>query len=349
MNASLAVAICLHDDDRFLEPSVVSFAPAGPVYAFVSRSAWNGTVGDWQRTAEIVRRLGATVVEGEWLSEAEHRAFALNRLQADGFEFAFIPDGDEIIERCLLDRLIKIAQNDLADRVSVCWDTYWKDTSHVIRPREGFTPLILLKIDAVHQVFGRHFEGGRHVHLSADHGLIHHLSYAGSDERIKRKIETWGHRDEVVPGWFNRVWKAWDENPFLTNLHPTHPPAYHRAERIPVVKELREVCPEITIFYQEPTAWPSVSIVIPLCGQREAFARCLDSLEDCRELWRETVVVDNASPDGAAEVAKKRNGVRIVQNPENAGLVALIAFAICNLRGPDRRSMGCASVYRGCL
>lgn len=320
MEPKLASAYCIHDDHCFFAESIRSFEPAGPVFAFVSRRAWNGTEGDWEQSAEIARAAGASVVEGEWLSEGEHRKAALDHLVKEGYEYALIPDGDEIIEARLLDQLVKVAQAGLADRVSVCWDTYWKSAEYVIRPREGFTPLILLHLGQVQHVAGRFFEGGRHLALSADHGLIHHLSYAGSDERIKRKIETWGHRDEVVPGWFNRVWKAWDENPFQTQLHPTHPAAYLRAERAVIPKELeslpRQLVKESLIAHQ---SWPKVSIVIPLYGQKEAFARCLESLDKCHVLWEEVIVVDNASPDGAAEEVGKRPGVRIIQNPKNEG------------------------------
>ena len=40
---------------------------------------------------------------------------------------------------------------------------------------------------------------------------IHHGSCVGDDVRILTKIKNWGHRDEVDPEWFDRVWK---------NFHP---------------------------------------------------------------------------------------------------------------------------------
>ena len=135
----------------------------------------------------------ATVVIGDWPSELEHREAAYSHLQDHGYTHALIPDGDEIIETELLTNLTNIAEHDLADRVYVEWDTYWKSPEYVIRPRERFSPCILIKLGVATPVGGRHFEGGRQLFLSQDYGIIHHLSYAGSDERIKRKIETWGH------------------------------------------------------------------------------------------------------------------------------------------------------------
>jgi hypothetical protein len=202
MTATIGVAICVHDDHWFLAESIASFQAAGPVIAFISRKAWDNSEGDWKRSRDIAKKSGATVVEGEWLSEAQHRAAALEHLNKEGFKWALIPDGDEIIEPGLLGQLCRIAQADLSDRVFVHWDTYWKDVEHVIRPRERFTPLILLHLERTHHISGRFFGGGRSLLLGPEHGLIHHLSYAGPDERIHRKIGTWGHRDEVVPNWW---------------------------------------------------------------------------------------------------------------------------------------------------
>lgn len=72
------------------------------------------------------------------------------------------------------------------------------------RPRERFTPCIMLDLRFARHVHIREFEGGRPLLLSPEYGLIHHYSYAGSNERIHRKITTWSHRQEVVPGWFGK-------------------------------------------------------------------------------------------------------------------------------------------------
>ena len=43
------------------------------------------------------------------------------------------------LEPRLLDTLLKIAEHDLADTVSVCWDTYWKTPQYVIRADDTST------------------------------------------------------------------------------------------------------------------------------------------------------------------------------------------------------------------
>src|SRR5690606_9731750 len=106
--------------------------------------------------------------------------------------------------------LHKIAESDLADQVSACMATYWKDTAHVVQPPERLAPRIMIHADRCEHVYIREYTGGRHLCLTPEHGVVHHLSYAGPDERIKKKITTWGHKDEVVSGWWENVWLRWD-------------------------------------------------------------------------------------------------------------------------------------------
>jgi GT2 family glycosyltransferase len=70
--------------------------------------------------------------------------------------------------------------------------------------------------------------------------------------------------------------------------------------------------------------FPTVSILLPVYGQRELTAFCLQSLFTATDYpsW-ELVAVDNASPDGAGELldrwAAAHPRMRVVQNPENLG------------------------------
>jgi hypothetical protein len=85
------------------------------------------------------------------------------------------------------------------------------------------------------QVFrDRYVVGGRDLVLSPDYGVLHHLSYVGPDARIRRKLDTSSHRDEIRPGWWEKVWLRWKSDKLLRNLHPTHPAAYEFTERIEV-------------------------------------------------------------------------------------------------------------------
>ncbi len=235
----IAVVYCLHDDRYYLSESIQSFDSIANTHAFVSRIPWNSDAGDWKATSKRAKSGGATTVIGEWPDELSHRKAAIAHLVSAEFTHALIPDGDEIIEPALLESLAEIASAGLAERVYVHWDTYWKSPEYVIHPREGFTPCILIDLRTANPVGGRNFEGGRQLLLGPEYGIIHHLSYVGPDERILRKITTWGHTNEVIPGWYENTWLGWDSNPLLRDLHPTHPTAYGFAERIPMQENPR--------------------------------------------------------------------------------------------------------------
>ena len=289
------------------------------MFAFVSRAPWHDLPGDWEGAAEIARQAGAEVIAGDWTSELAQRQAAFAELARRGCTHAFIPDGDEIVEPGLLQSLLRLAESELADRVSVYLDTYWKSPEYVIRPREAIAPVLLVDLRNAYPTGLRHFAGGRPLVLPPEHGVLHHLSYAGPDERIRRKLATWGHHAEVQPGWYENVWLAWDADKLLHNLHPTHPPAYGFAERIAVPELLHpamgrcgELYPQMTQMSQigenggRGEDGAKVSVVIPLYGGREDLRLCLDSLERCADLLHEVIVVDNASSDDAAEEAAAR-------------------------------------------
>ncbi|HVT12594.1 MAG TPA: glycosyltransferase [Fimbriimonadaceae bacterium] len=296
----IPVCYCLHDDHWYLDLSIKSFLSAGPVICFISRVAWDGSPGAWQCCAEVASSLGAEVVLGDWPTEELHRGSALSALRERGFSFVLTPDGDEIIEGALLEALLAIAQKDLADRAMCCFDTYWKSPEYVIRPRESIRPLMLVNLNRARHVFCREYEGGRPLVLPAEYGLVHHLSYAGPNERILRKLSTWGHKDEVLDGWYARVWLAWDQDPLMHDLHPTHPRAYGYAERISPPALLGPLPVRAPLRLEGHL--PTVSVVVPLYGGCEDIELCLRSLAGCADLLHEVLVVDDCSPDEAASV-----------------------------------------------
>lgn len=332
MKPGIAAAWCVHDDHWYLAESIRSYRADGvEPFAFVSKTPWHSKPGDWEQSVESAREAGATVEVGEWGSEDEHRRAIVEAMKGHGFEHLLTPDGDETIEARLLKTLVKIAQAGIADRVYVEWDTYWKSPEYVIRPRERFTPLILVNLEQTEHDHLRNFKSGRGLFLSAEHGVIHHLSYVGPDERIERKIKTWSHKDELVDGWWERVWRGWDADRLLRNLHPTHPEAYQFAERIHVPDELISVAERFEVYagsanmqghVDPPTAWPTVSVVIPVCFPEANLESCLKSLKKSADLITETVVIANGCKKQASKIIKRHPKVKLIANNENRGFAA---------------------------
>jgi GT2 family glycosyltransferase/tetratricopeptide (TPR) repeat protein len=295
------------------------------VYAFVSRTAWNGEPGNWERCADIAREAGAEVIVGEWPDEDMHRRAAHAHMLGLGHKVVFTPDGDEVVEPELLKSLIALAKARVAERVYVHMDTYWKSAEYVIRPREKLTPIILVDLSQTSHLHIRDFASGRSLVLGPEHGVLHHLSYAGPDERIQKKIRSWGHRHEVVDGWYERVWLRWDNDRLMRDLHPTHPPAYGFVERIRVPAVLSELDPqkgdhaEAKMPNGKAKKWPTVSIVIPLHGGETDIRECVESLSKFKELLHQVIVVDNASPDTAGEIAASFDFIQVIKNEFNEG------------------------------
>lgn len=328
----LAVMYYLHDDALYLKQSIDAFKDFGDVFVFISQIPWHGEPGDWERAAEIAGDSGATVMTGEWGSEGEQRQAAQRHIQSLGYTHALIPDGDEIIEASLLGELKKIAEHQLADRVYVEWDTYWKTPEYLVRPREKFTPLLLVDLNRAFHLELRNYGGGRSLFLPAGHGIVHHLSYCGPESRIERKIGSWSHRREVKNDWFEHVWRKWDENRSMQCLHPTHPEAYGFAERVPVPEILADALHacveasdgEATGHSSPPTpeSWPSISIIVPVHGQAAVLERCLSSLDKLQDLWHEVLVVDNASTDRAKHIVRAYPWAKLLENETNLGFAA---------------------------
>ncbi|MBS1714221.1 MAG: glycosyltransferase [Armatimonadetes bacterium] len=329
--SSIATAYCVHDDWYYLADSIASVKQLGPVMVFVSRVPWHAEPGDWARCAEIAHSAGAEVCEGDWSSESLHRSYALGEARRRGVTFLLTVDGDEIVEPSLGKALSAVAKANLADVVEVEMQTYWRSPEYAIRPPESLTPVLMVRADAAEHHHIRNYSGKRRVRLGAGIGSLHHLSYCGPDERILRKLETWSHRDEVVSGWWTKKWQAWKTDHTVRNLHPTHPECYLFTERIrcPAVLEpcmdkewdLPRTALQSFFTGSEGRADtdPKVSVCIPLCGGEDDIVRCLDSLESCRDLLHETIVVDNASPDGSNALVRQRDWVHLIENEQNLG------------------------------
>ncbi|HZH99152.1 MAG TPA: CmcI family methyltransferase, partial [Fimbriimonadaceae bacterium] len=321
----IAVAMVAHDDYYYMAESLRSYATAGDLIVFASRTPWHGTPGDWERCVTEASEAGAEAVLGDWHSEDEHRRHALRELRKRGYSHALIVDGDEIIEPELLRKLVSIAENQLATRVAVEMQTYWKTPEYCIRPRERITPVVLVDLRQVHQVHIRDYEGGELLVLNHQHGLLHHLSYVGPNERIARKLQTWGHHHEVLADWYSRIWRAWDADKLMRNLHPTHPEAYGFAERIPLPELLAPVARKCLLTAERsrtcepPPSWPQISVVIPLHGGVGEIRQCLQSLTDCGHLFHEIIVIDDKSPDEAALDAVAFEEVKLIKLQENVG------------------------------
>jgi hypothetical protein len=113
-----------------------------------------------------------------------------------------------------------------------CWRlscfTYWKSYRYRVDPPEAITAAVFVRPGTGRFIENRTYQADRQVALPLDTAAFHHMSYARTDEQILRKISTFGHAREVVPGWFENVWRKWDADRSLRNLNPCWPGAYRQ-------------------------------------------------------------------------------------------------------------------------
>ncbi len=110
------------------------------------------------------------------------------------------------------------------------WRCYWKSFRYWIEPMEPTQPMVAFRLDPDTRFTGIRWTSQQaRIAVSPAQVLVHHFSYALPGDAVRRKLEAWSHRDEVVDGWFERVWLGWDTARDMENLHPVAPPHYRRA------------------------------------------------------------------------------------------------------------------------
>ncbi len=326
-------ALIVHDDVTYLPATLEALGPEIPATVFVNRQPWHGPSGNWQMAQMLAEQCGAEVILGDWADETAHREASLEWARAQGIMNLLLPDTDEILSLELRNALLQVAAIGLSDQVHVEMDTYWKSPEYVIRPRERLRPVMMVNPLTAQHVYIRDYRGSRPLILPGEHGVMHHLSYAGPEDRIVRKLGSWSHRDEVVADWYSKIWQVWDDERTMRNLHPTHPDCYGWAERIAIPEVLKPAWQAylaahggVDPLHPEAVEYegdiPKVSVIIPLYGGPEDIKACLNSLDSCKDLIHEVIVVDDASPDSAPEVAEKHEGVTVLRNETNSGFAA---------------------------
>lgn len=230
---------CVFDDDRWLPVMVESIAPAiDRILFLVAEQPWNGGAGDTQSTLDAIRSLPNTegkieLVRGPWRNETEQRNAGLQLLRERQCDYAMIVDADEIYDPVELERMKAAA---LAHPQVGAWYvsmfTYWHSAAYRIDPPEQFTPVVFVKVGEAEFTENRHVKAETVGRFSPALGICHHLSYARSNEEVRKKLARFSHSHEIQPGWYQNVWLTWrDESPPRENLHPVYPSAYRRAVR----------------------------------------------------------------------------------------------------------------------
>jgi len=232
----IAAAYCVYHDDIWLSTSVESiYAEVEKIFFFVSFYPWHGEKSDNSSTLELIQSLPdpehkINLIRGEWRDQVTQRNAAMSMFAAHAIEYMMVVDADEVYESSQLHKAIElIADHPEIDAWHLSWITYWKSLNYCIDPMEDYNPPIFLKVGRVKFNEFRNVVSEKEALIPSSVCVIHHLSYARSDELVKRKISSISAAPLIHKDWFEKVWKKWDSNQNLRDLHPVRPAQFKRA------------------------------------------------------------------------------------------------------------------------
>jgi glycosyltransferase involved in cell wall biosynthesis len=246
----LAAAYVIYDDTEYLEASVESiYKSTDHIFFLFNTKPWNGTSRPEDRVKaeaylqEFVKKFPkCEIIEGTWNREHEQRNFGLELSKTRDCKFCVVVDTDEVYHPFEFENLKDILiKNQTVPAFHCSWNTYWKQKPlYQIEPRESFNPLIVANVDqflffdkragVTTDQYGVPTVKYACAYLPPHVLLLHHFSYARTDEYIKNKIQNFEHSHEIVPGWYEDVWLQF--KPGNKYLNPTNPKQYMTAVEV---------------------------------------------------------------------------------------------------------------------
>jgi len=221
--------ICVYDDHEYLNLTILPLVKhLDKILFLVSTVPWNGQYKDNSSTVEHIKKLCKNnskfeLVQKKWTNEVDQRNYGLAKFYAEGIDYYFVIDADEIYhESHFLNIKNFIKSNLQLDAFHIEWNTYWTKDYYRIEPREHFKPLIAVKtsnflftfirggitsVTRTKTVITKHNGNYNGVIIPPQLAICYHLSYARDDESTKRKFETNSHASEFIPDWYEKVWK----------------------------------------------------------------------------------------------------------------------------------------------
>jgi GT2 family glycosyltransferase/predicted O-methyltransferase YrrM len=327
---SFSAVYCVYDDDVWLRQSLSSvYSCCDRIFFLVGDKPWNGDCTDNSSTLCCIHdypdpHRKIEVITGIWENEADQRNAGLRLVEKEGQDYCFVVDADEIYDPTNLKNMMNFAiSHPEIECWHMTWDTYWKSPFYKIEPREPFKPVVFIKSGGLMFVKNRDVGGDGHGLIPPEIGFCHHLSYARTDKQVRKKIGTFSHAQEIKSDWFQSIWKRWDSDHSLSNLHPTHPSVYQRAVSQPtaalppVLRDSLEGCRR---------GGKLTTIIILSHNQLGHTKKCLESVQKHTPEAHEIIFVDNASTDGTVEwlkqVVDESPNYKLIENKTNLGFAA---------------------------
>lgn len=174
---------------------------------------------EFDRTEEIARKKGATVIRKDFESQLDERNWGMDLLQKEGYEYVLIFDADEYYLKEDIRKMIEFIEvyKNEAFKSTTKDYIYWKNENWHFR-HGGFT--ICLRAD-IRFALGDRTIQSKDIKKIPEWIIMHHFSYSRTDEEMKVKITTRDFSKNVLKNWYNEVWLKW--TPEMINLGPVDP------------------------------------------------------------------------------------------------------------------------------
>jgi glycosyltransferase involved in cell wall biosynthesis len=234
----IATTYVIFNEEDYIAASISSIYKHTDKIFVVFGLPWNGDLSiPRDRTREIITSLPdpdkkIVIRDTQARSEAEQRNIALNLVKEFGADYLWLVDGDEVYEDAGIAKLKQqILENPNADCYRSYWYTYWRSIYYRIDPPEGHTPIFTRIQPNLYWNCMRDPAGIANNYVFKDH-LLHHYSYAKSPIKIKQKVTTFSHSHQILPGWYENKFLAWENNKEMRDIHPVWPTQYQKAVKI---------------------------------------------------------------------------------------------------------------------
>ncbi len=334
---------CLYEDYEFLEMSLSSIKDKlDKIIFLVSDIPWNGKPSNNNDLLEKLNCLckknsNFELIKDHWANEVDQRNFALKYFYKNNFDYCFIIDSDEIYHDYHFENIKSfILKNPNISAFHIEWNTYWKKQYYVVYPRETFTPVIAVKVDSFQFTHIRQGitsilrtesfvfntkERYNGILIPNNLAICFHLSYARTNERIERKLETSTHTKEFYKNWYDDVWLKW--KPENKNLHPVTPSQYKQA-----IQENFLVFPNQLKKFIKKERFENnkCSIIILNWNSYNLLINCLNLILENTISFNEIIIIDNGSdnlPEDFVCLLKSNYNIdKVVLNKVNLGFAA---------------------------
>ncbi|MFH0731792.1 MAG: hypothetical protein V2A72_02590 [Candidatus Omnitrophota bacterium] len=181
---------------------------------------------DIGRKIEVIKgSWGPNLIDRNTLKfEARHCNAILDYVRGKNPElnYLIILDTDEILTDESIAGLKKaILMHPEAYAFKMCYKNYWKGLHYVAEGKyHSATVCIKITPDIKFSDVNVREINKKPVIALGENIYYHHLTYALSTKKLLIKIRTFGHANTIRKNWYRDVWKAWDNNKSIANIHP---------------------------------------------------------------------------------------------------------------------------------